>query len=276
MNIKQKLLQLCQNSIAITYEDGCSDTPGTTKFGGAPDVPNDFVWPVFVTDTYEDEAVKPRSLSFLAQFRCEDLAKHDKDHLLPEKGLLSFFYEFGSQRWGFDPADAGCARVFWFEDTENLIRAEFPDDLPEEFRFIPKTISLRAENSYPDWEDGDYLDLGDDSELFFETRDALAKETGCADSAKFLGWATLMQGNITTECELVSRQYYLGGSWAEIPAAERKYAEEHSIEDWQLLLQLDSQGELMFGDCGLIYFYIKKEDLKARRFDRIWLVLQCG
>ena len=47
----------------------------------------------------------------------------------------------------------------------------------------------------------------------------------------------------------------------------------------QLLFQLDtveSGGfELMFGDCGHIYFYITKEDLAARRFDRIWLILQC-
>lgn len=44
-----------------------------------------------------------------------------------------------------------------------------------------------------------------------------------------------------------------------------------------LLFQLDTveQGnfELMFGDCGHIYFYITKEDLAARRFDRIWLIL---
>ena len=46
-----------------------------------------------------------------------------------------------------------------------------------------------------------------------------------------------------------------------------------------LLFQLDTvelgDFELMFGDCGHIYFYITKEDLAARRFDRIWLVLQC-
>lgn len=29
----------------------------------------------------------------------------------------------------------------------------------------------------------------------------------------------------------------------------------------------------MFGDCGHIYFYITKEDLAARRFDRVWLIL---
>ena len=48
---------------------------------------------------------------------------------------------------------------------------------------------------------------------------------------------------------------------------------------WLLLFQLDTVEcggfELMFGDCGHIYFYITKEDLAACRFDRIWLILQC-
>ena len=46
-----------------------------------------------------------------------------------------------------------------------------------------------------------------------------------------------------------------------------------------LLFQLDTVAsgdfELMFGDCGRIYFYIRREDLLARQFDRAWLVLQC-
>lgn len=33
--------------------------------------------------------------------------------------------------------------------------------------------------------------------------------------------------------------------------------------------------ELMFGDCRHIYFCRAKEVLVARRFDRIWLILQC-
>ncbi len=32
----------------------------------------------------------------------------------------------------------------------------------------------------------------------------------------------------------------------------------------------------MFGNYGRIYFYIRKDDLRAKRFDRIWLILQCG
>ncbi len=53
----------------------------------------------------------------------------------------------------------------------------------------------------------------------------------------------------------------------------------NSLANWQLLLQLDTvrkdDFELMFGDCGRIYFYIRKDDLKARRFENVWLILQC-
>lgn len=33
---------------------------------------------------------------------------------------------------------------------------------------------------------------------------------------------------------------------------------------------------IMFGDCGHIYFWIRKQDLKERNFDKVWLILQCG
>ena len=50
--------------------------------------------------------------------------------------------------------------------------------------------------------------------------------------------------------------------------------------DWVLLFQMASiqedDYELMFGDLGNLYFYIRKQDLKERNFDKVWLVLQCG
>ena len=50
--------------------------------------------------------------------------------------------------------------------------------------------------------------------------------------------------------------------------------------DWTLLLQFASiqedDYELMFGDVGNLYFYIRKQDLAERNFDKIWLVMQCG
>ena len=56
-------------------------------------------------------------------------------------------------------------------------------------------------------------------------------------------------------------------------------AEQSSLKDWLLLFQLDTvtkdDFELMFGDCGRIYYYIRKEDLEARNFYNVWLIMQC-
>ena len=97
--------------------------------------------------------------------------------------------------------------------------------------------------------------------------------------SQLLGWPDIIQNNMTLECELVSRGYYLGGSWESVPQEERDALRTPSVQDWRLLFQLDTVAsgdfELMFGDCGRIYFYIRREDLLARRFDRAWLVLQC-
>ncbi len=51
-------------------------------------------------------------------------------------------------------------------------------------------------------------------------------------------------------------------------------------KDWILLLQVDTDDDSdgpgwMWGDCGRIYFWIRRQDLAARRFDRAWTVLQC-
>ena len=52
------------------------------------------------------------------------------------------------------------------------------------------------------------------------------------------------------------------------------------IKDWTLLLQLETletdDWEWMWGDCGMLYFYIKKQDLAEKRFKNTWFSLQCG
>ena len=46
---------------------------------------------------------------------------------------------------------------------------------------------------------------------------------------------------------------------------------------WMLLLQLDSDAAkgLMRGYCGMIYYWIRRQDFSALRFDRVWMTLQC-
>ena len=87
------------------------------------------------------------------RFNCEELAQFDKEHLLPDHGLLSFFYETDTQCWGYDPKDKGCARVYWFEDLSALSAANFPADMEEDFKFPMVKIKVDSKYSYPSWED---------------------------------------------------------------------------------------------------------------------------
>ena len=100
--MKEKIQQLKQNSIALKIAKKEKYKLCGTRFGGKPDVPSDFVWPYFEGEGSHG-AVANRPLTFLAQFNCEDLSKYDTEHLLPDHGILSFFYETDSQSWGYDP-----------------------------------------------------------------------------------------------------------------------------------------------------------------------------
>ena len=279
MEIMQRLKQMERGAIRLHIGGAPCDTPGAARFGGAPDVPEGFRWPYFETATFDDDEINPRPLAFLAQFNCADLAEYDAEELLPSTGVLAFFYELGSQRWGFDPADGGCARVFWFEDAAALRPAEFPTELCEEYRLPALGIRMEREASLPGWED---FVVAHPENTNFDRFDAARRALGCewpANRSVLLGWPDVIQNSMTCECELVGRGHYLGGGWQDIPQADKEDARTHSIEDWRLLFQLDTVAcdgfELMFGDCGRIYFYIRREDLHTRRFDRVWLILQC-
>lgn len=273
-----KLNKMYRNTIRLAISGKGKYKSGATRFGGVPDVPADFIWPTFETSTYEDKEIKMRPLSFIAQFNCNDLMHFDYEGLLPTTGVLSFFYEVDSQRWGFDPKDAGSARVYWFKNINELNAAETPKDLPEECQFPILNITLTADKVLPDYEDfilaypevdGDYDE--------YEEKISLIVTSQNENQSKLLGWPFIIQSNMTSECELVSRGFYLGNG--EIPTTVIAEAKATSLEDWCLLLQLDTvedeNFELMFGDCGNIYFYIRKEDLQVKNFDNIWLILQC-
>ena len=82
------------------------------------------------------------------------------------------------------------------------------------------------------------------------------------------------------ECEACFRGFRQGNQedYAAISEMEKADIAEKAKE-WILLFQMSTvetdNYELMFGDCGSIYFWIRKEDLEECRFDKVWLVLQC-
>ncbi len=88
---------------------------------------------------------------------------------------------------------------------------------------------------------------------------------------KMLGYANNIQGEMETNCQLIYEKLFCNEE-----LNENKMKEE--IKNWVLLLQVDSNDTtagMTWGDFGRLYFWIKKEDLKNKNFDKVWVILQC-
>jgi len=93
---------------------------------------------------------------------------------------------------------------------------------------------------------------------------------------RLLGHPQTIQNPMELECQLASHGIYCGSS----SGFQGEQAEQlkSGAADWRLLLQIDTDEDgpgWIWGDVGRIYFWIKKQDLTALRFDDVWLVFQC-
>ncbi|MBQ9554868.1 MAG: DUF1963 domain-containing protein [Muribaculaceae bacterium] len=243
-----------RDAIQISFaQDGNAPLPiGCSKYGGRPDVPADFQWP-------HDNSGRP--LSLLLQINCADLAPHDREGILPTSGHLYFFYELSQMDWDGTENDV---RVIYNDlPLSQLHPLDFPENLADEYQLKEWPLQFTHGTSIPTIEELSQLTdepfNEDDEDERYETFDRLWNESliGSGDIGSMLGYAYLIQGSIVDD-----------------------------LTNEVLLLQLDSNGEywreddktphdLLFGDDGCIYFYIKREDLLARRFDNIKFALQC-
>lgn len=277
-DLESVVLSLEKNEIIMEVSKKAENAPANaSKIGGKPWLPADFVWPVF---TNKDDA-QTRPLSFLCQINISDVKKYDNEGLLPDRGMLYFFYECESFCWGFDPKDRGCARVFYFENTEDFSIMELPEGISEEYIVPEIAVTFTAGKSYPKYEE---FEVYSDADCEWDTYDEILGKMGVdaeADHHKLLGYADIIQGEMLSDCERVSRGFYCGDpeSYKNI-SEDEKASIQCGAKDWTLLLQLSTiqkgRWELMWGDCGMLYFYIKKQDLAEKRFENAWFSLQCG
>jgi len=235
---------------------------GFSKFGGRPDVSADFDWPTW----------KEKPLSFLAQINLSAFANNPVSVALPSAGLLSFFYAADQFTWGFDPEDRGSWGVYLFDQID-LQRRETPEALPDEVDFRPCDLSFGEGVTLPGCETPQIEEL----QLTDEERDAYYDS--CANESAgghhLLGHPQEIQGAMQLECQLASNGINVGSSEGYGDPRAREL--EGGASDWLLLLQIDSDDnpEWMWGDVGMLYFWITKSDLKLRRFENVWMVLQC-
>lgn len=256
-------------------------SPFESKIGGRPYLPADFVWP-----TYTDkESGITRHLSFFAQINLADIRPYDNEGMLSGDGMLYFFYECESMRWGFDPDDKGAARVFRFVtvDAKEFILHDVPSDIAREYVIPELAISFEARQSYPKFEE---FEIYSSLECDISEYDDVLLSLGVSldtdpDEHKLLGYADLIQDEMLTEAERISRDLYCGSAegYASTSDEVKSDIKSHAAE-WTLLCQISTVAkrnfEYMFGDCGMLYFYIRKSDLADMNFDRVHFSVQCG
>lgn len=245
---------------------------GDSWLGGRPLLPAEFRWPTW----------KGRPLSFIAQIDVAGLPHFPERGVLPEKGRLSFFYDGDQDAWGFDPADQGSAAVFFDNSAPPELMSVTTPAGREDARTGPQRVTsfepvLTAPSEDSPWIESLGLS-GEQRGLYYDILSAAGAGDGAIVQAPFhqmFGHPEIVQGSMELECELVSSGLYCGDARGyEDPRAE---ALKDNAKDWVLLLQVDSDeaGGWMWGDSGMIYYWIRRDDLCARRFDRTWLILQC-
>ena len=193
-------------------------------------------------------------------------------------GLLSFFYDFEETPWGGDPADLSASRVIYTPTMDRLAAHETEGS--DEWSIAEHAIEFARIETYPDgssdeFESAPALCVLDDDQrnAYYDFRGA--SEEGERSLHHLLGHAHIIQEDMRLQAQLVTN----GLSYGSAQSREHpQFAElAQGASDWMLLLQIDTDDTLnvMWGDAGMIYFWIRKEDLAARRFDQTLCVMQC-
>ena len=252
---------------------------GASKFGGSPDLPSGFAWPE------ASDIKKPETMEFVGQIRLSDLPGPLLEPV-PENGMLSFF-----TRWSE-------GRVFYFPEGTALQRTEGPhaqvapaqsgfwQNLRAEFKRRPNvrhtyragSLKFEAALSPVDGNSSMFEQLNHseaDSEAYFELCEAWRETDGAEVTLKhqMFGHASPVQNEMELECDFRRRN--------EKPRWDLPHDRFVSAaRDWVLLLQVDSDdGKTgpgwMWGDLGIVYFWIHRQDLADRAFDRVIAIEQC-
>lgn len=243
-----------RNVIFIKAEESEDVMTGSSKIGGYPHVPADFQW-------FRNNEGK--ALTFLMQINCEDIHNIDKDNIFPEKGMLYFFYDFENEPWNSsDDGGKGYAVYYYGGDISELLPCPFPDEAGENyFRYAEENcvideqlVEFFAVPDLPEYDDNE------------DAADKYSYEEYEAARYKLLGY----------DPDAYSDDFFkLGGYSNSIQYGLYEEFDGSYVQLCQLSTFESEKCGFMFGDGGCLYFYIKKEDLSSKQFDRAEISLQC-
>jgi uncharacterized protein YwqG len=239
-----------------------------SKIGGLPDLPADFDWPNW----------REMPLFFVAQVELCSLRGMRGAAGLPKGGFLWFFRDAEQTAWGEEAADFGAWRVIYRDSNrKELARTPFPPELDGFVPYPECRVEWRESVSLPPTEEleteGFELSQGELDGLANLAHALIDEEVGGLRH-QVLGYSLPIQNDMRPTC---------GAGLATVRERHSIDTDSVSFEErrrlaapWRLLFQLDSDpnAEMMWIDAGCLYFWIRDDDLRQRRFDDCWMIMQ--
>lgn len=289
---------LVRNSIRITSQpaSGSDFEIGQSRMGGLPDLPPGIEWPawtppvcprkpsllerLFSKQPAPLEEPKPSSHSFIAQFNLSEVAPYDTERVLPDRGMLYFFYDATSMVWFDDPPHGeGWRVIYWSGGASQLTRTSAPEGLSQKLIYGAFRPTFTSERVFPPWESLLVERLGMSQKEIYEYAEVIEKlSSNDSDRvSRLLGHPDYIQyTDMLTECQLASNGI-AAGDLSRLPDDPRIPGLLRGATEWQLLFQMDSQDmNTNWGDAGRIYYLTKSYDMTQQSLDEVWLALQCG
>lgn len=259
--------QLAQPGLRLTATpaDQATMPIGGSHMGGEPDLPILESWP----------QMNGAPMSFVAQIRLSDAHGLDGGSALPADGLLSFFYDASQQTFGSDPKDRAGLSVLYTPASgiAGLARTEWPGSLAASARFKPATLTFASTATYAQDLQAEFPGraVSPQDQQHYEA--ALTKLTPPPGGPRhqMLGHPDTIQDDMRQQCQFAF-------SGVADPSADpaKTAALAATANDWRLLLQVDSDDRLdmAWGSAGMLYFWIRQQDLASATFTNCWAVLQ--
>ena len=266
---KAEVARLVLPSVRFVANPNQDMPVGESRLGGLPDLPEDANWP----------GTANAALDFLLQINLSDVSNAQPGGPLPKSGLLSFFYDSENCPSGSNPNEKTGWKVLFYEGGfSNLIRAPLPKWLSNDSPLPVCSLEFARVDSLPALTSPALVAL----KLSEEERERYSKVLGQIRQPrgtelplhKVLGHPDAIQNDMAIECAMASAG--LDASFQ----PDLKHPEQRKIavtaKDWTLMLQLDSEEKLglQWADAGRLFFWIRKQDLAAFKFDQCWVILQ--
>lgn len=261
-------IKACTAQSAYRIKMSCCDDIGIfdSKYGGLP------YWPInmdYPTGSNGDKLI------LLAQINFDKAKLHD--YRLPKHGLLQFFI-LGDDLSGVDfedPFSQKNFRIIYHRELDSSVTAE-----------SVRALGIKANTDF-DGSD-DYLPSYDEMKMDFEEMtdymnpslddfDKLA-----ADIYKELFDAETVEGNIWKTLNCAEYDYLtegfeecnFGHKMLGYPSFTQQ--DPRNDDEYQtLLLQIDSQNDIMWGDSGVANFFINEKDLRKLDFSKVMYTWDC-